>query len=74
MGSRHSVSVVGLFLFREWSFCYLLSIVYIGASVQKILCIFVGFMMSSIRNELLASVNSSSEFLHIYQSIDEFSR
>lgn len=37
MGNRHSVSVVVLFPFREWSFCYLLSVVYIGASVQKML-------------------------------------
>lgn len=75
MGSRHSVSVVVLFPFREWSFCYVLSIVYIGASVQKMLCVFTGFMMSGIRNEFLASVDSPSEFLHLlYQPVDEFPR
>lgn len=75
MGSRHSVSVVVLFPFREWSFWYLLPIVYIGVNVQEMLCVFMDFMMSGLRNEFLASVTSPSEFLHIlYQSIDEFPR
>lgn len=65
MGRRHSVSVVILFPFREWSFCYLLSVVYIGRSIQKMQCVFMGFMMSSIKNEFVASVNSPSEFLQI---------
>lgn len=47
MGSRHSVSVVVLFPFRVWSFCYLMPIVYIGASVQKMQCVFMDFMIAS---------------------------
>jgi len=75
MGSRHAecggfIPIQGMFLFF-----YLLPIVYIGASVQKMLCVFMDFMMSGIRNEFLSSMTSPSEFLHIlYQSIDEFPR
>lgn len=45
MGNRRSVSAVVLFPFREWSFCYLLPIV--GASVQKMLCVFMDFMRAA---------------------------
>lgn len=65
MGSRHSVSVVILFPFREWSFCYLLSVVYIGRSIEKMQCVFMGFMTRSIKTDFVASVNSHSEFLQI---------
>lgn len=75
MGNRHAVSVVVLLPFKERSSFYLLPIVYIGASVQKMLGAFMDFMMSCIRNEFLASVTSPSEFLHtLCQSIDEFPR
>lgn len=41
MGSRHSVSLVILFLVRN--ICYLVSVVYIGRSIQKMQCCLHGF-------------------------------